>query len=203
MSSKYMKADVAGVGKLISERGNFRVPDHQREYAWPNGAVEQFLDDIDSAVKNNEPDYFVGLIVLVEPESDGAWEILDGQQRLATTTMIYSAIRSWLKENGFEKDAQKVQENYIGISELGEKTDRPRIALNVRDREIFEIAVANQVSDDYLETQRKKSGRNSSTRKLIEATIACRNYILNLAKEAGDDRNEQAKKLFSLANYLT
>lgn len=197
-----MKADVAGVGKLISERGNFRVPDHQREYAWPTGAVEQFLDDIDSAVKNNEPDYFVGLIVLVEPESDGAWEILDGQQRLATTTMIYSAIRSWLKENGFEKDAQKVQENYIGISELGEEKDRPRIALNVRDREIFEIAVANQVSDDYLETQRKKSGRNSSTRKLIEATIACRNYISNLAKEAGDDRDEQAKKLFSLANYL-
>lgn len=155
MSSKYMKADVSGVGKLISERGNFRVPDHQREYAWPAGAVEQFLEDIDTAVKNNEPDYFVGLIVLVEPESDGAWEILDGQQRLATTTMIYSAIRSWLKENGFEKDAQKVQENYIGISELGEEKDRPRIALNVRDREIFETAVANQVSDDHLESQKK------------------------------------------------
>jgi uncharacterized protein with ParB-like and HNH nuclease domain len=78
MSSKYMKADVAGIGKLISERGNFRVPDHQREYAWPTGAVEQFLEDIDTALKNNEPDYFVGLIVLVEPVNGDAWEILDG-----------------------------------------------------------------------------------------------------------------------------
>jgi len=200
--SKYMKADVAGVGKLISERSNFRVPDHQREYAWPTGAVEQFLEDIDTALKNNEPDYFVGLIVLVEPTNDGSWEILDGQQRLATATMIYSAIRSWLKENGFEKDAQKVQENYIGISELGEEKDRPRIALNVRDREIFEIVVANQVSDDFLESQRRKSGRHSSKRKLIEAVITCRKYISNLAKEAGDDRGNQAQKLFTLANYL-
>lgn len=202
MSSKYMKADVTGVGRLISERANFRVPDHQRQYAWPTGAVEQFLEDIDTALENNEPDYFVGLIVLVEPENDGAWEILDGQQRLATSTMVYSAIRSWLKENGFEKDAQKVQENFIGVSELGEEKDRPRITLNVQDREIFELAVANQVSDDYLETQRKKSGRNSSKRKLIEAAITCRNYVSSKAKEGGEDRLDQAQKLFILANFL-
>lgn len=202
MSSKYMKADVVGVGKLISERGNFKVPDHQRDYAWPTGAVEQFLDDIDSALKNNEPDYFVGLIVLVEPATDSSWQILDGQQRLATSTMIYSAIRSWLFQNGFEKDAQKVQERYIGISELGEEKDRPRIALNVKDRDIFENAVANQVSDDYLEAQRKKSGRNSSTRKLIEALIACRKYISALAKKGGSSVDSQAKQLFKLSDYL-
>ena len=120
MSSKYMKADVTGVGRLISERANFAVPDHQRDYTWPTGAVEQFIEDIDTALKNNEPDYFLGLIVLVEPTNGGAWQILDGQQRLATTTMVYSSIRSWLIENGFEKDAQKVQERYIGVSELGE-----------------------------------------------------------------------------------
>lgn len=71
MSSKYMKADVTGVGRLISERANFAVPDHQRDYAWPTGAVEQFIEDIDTALKNNEPDYFLGLIVLVEPTNGG------------------------------------------------------------------------------------------------------------------------------------
>jgi len=202
MPSKYIKADVMGVGKLIAERGNFRVPDHQRDYAWPTGAVEQFLEDVDSALKNNEPDYFIGLIVLVEPTTDNSWQILDGQQRLATSTMIYSAIRSWLLQNGFDKDAQKVQERYIGISELGEEKDRPRIALNVKDRNIFENAVANQVSDDYLEAQKKKSGRNSSTRKLIEAIITCRKYISDLAKEGGTTIEAQAKQLFKLSDYL-
>ena len=202
MSSKYMKADVTGVGRLISERANFAVPDHQRDYAWPTGAVEQFIEDIDTALKNNEPDYFLGLIVLVEPTNGGAWQILDGQQRLATATMVYSSIRSWLIENGFEKDAQKVQERYIGVSELGEEKDRPRISLNVKDRDIFESTVANQVSVDYLESQRKGAGRNSSKRKLIEAAITCRQYITGFAKEAGDESGDQAKQLFKLADYL-
>lgn len=202
MSSKYMKADVVGVGKLISERRNFRVPDHQRDYAWPPGAVEQFLEDIDTALKSNEPDYFIGLIVLVEPAADNSWQILDGQQRLATATMIYSAIRNWLIQNGFDKDAQKIQERYIGISELGEEKDRPRIALNVKDRNVFENAVANQVSDSYLEAQKKKSGRNSSTKKLIEATIACRKYIAELAKDSGVTIAAQSKQLFKLSDYL-
>jgi len=197
-----MKADVIGVGKLISERGDFRVPDHQRDYAWPTGAVEQFLEDIDLAIKNNEPDYFIGLIVLVEPTNGNSWQILDGQQRLATATMVYSAIRSWLIENGFEKDAQKVQERYIGISELGEENDRPRIALNVKDREVFESSVANQVSDDYLESKRKKSGRNSSKRKLLEALITCRKYVAQLAKESGEESAIQSKALFKLADYI-
>jgi len=116
--------------------------------------------------------------------------------------MIYSAIRSWLIANGFEKDAQKVQERYIGISDLGEEKDRPRIALNAKNRDIFEDAVANQVSDDYLEEQRKKAGRNSSQRKLIEAVIACRKYVSKLAKEAGAFTGEQAKQLFRLSDYL-
>ncbi|TKB25338.1 DUF262 domain-containing protein [Desulfopila sp. IMCC35006] len=202
MPSKYMKADVIGVGKLISERGYFRVPDHQRDYAWPTGAVDQFLEDIEMALKENETDYFIGLIVLVEPTLDLSWQILDGQQRLATATMVYSAIRSWLIENGFDKDGQKVQERYIGISELGEAKDRPRIALNVKDRNIFESVVANQVSDNYLEEQKKKSGRNSSKRKVLEALMTCRSFISKLALDAGGDVTNQAKKLFSLADYI-
>jgi len=202
MTSKYMKADVTGVGRLIYERENFAVPDHQRDYSWPTGAVEQFIEDIDMALKNNEPDYFIGLIVLVEPSSGEPWQILDGQQRLATSTMIFSSIRSWLMENGFEKEAQKIQERYIGTSELGEEKDRPRIFLNVKDKDIFESTVANQVSDDSLETQRKKEGRYSSRRKLVEAVITCRQYITRLAKEAGDGSADQARLLFKLADYL-
>ena len=202
MTSKYMKADVTGIGKLISERAYFKVPDHQREYSWPSGAVEQFLEDIDTAITNSDPDYFIGLIVLVEPSNDNIWQILDGQQRLATTTMIYSAIRNWLTENGFSKDAQKVQERYIGISELGDEKDRSRITLNVNDRDIFRNTVVEQKSDSYLAEQENKSGRNSSARKLVAAVISCRKHISNLAKRASGNVKKQSKELFKLADFL-
>lgn len=198
-----MKADVNGVGRLISERRNFKVPDHQRDYAWPIDAVEQFLEDIETALTNNESDYFIGLIVLVEPtEGDDSWKILDGQQRLATATMVYSAIRSWLKENGFDRDALKIQERYIGISELGEEHDRPRITLNVKDRETFESLVVNQVSEAYLEEAREKLPKNSSMKKLVEASITCRKFVAKTAKAASEQKHIQASQLFKLADYL-
>ena len=99
--------------------------------------MEQFLEDIDTALKNNEPDYFIGLIVLVEPEENASWQILDGQQRLASSTMIYSAIRNWLIANGFEKDGQKGSRAIHRHFGVGEEKDRSRIALNVKGTETY------------------------------------------------------------------
>src|SRR4051812_18239930 len=98
-----MEAHTQGIGELIEHRRLFRVPDHQRDYAWSaEDDVEQFLDDITRALLEGAPDYFLGLIVLVNPREDRVCEILDGQQRLATATMMYAAIRDWLVSSGFE-----------------------------------------------------------------------------------------------------
>src|SRR5258706_15035857 len=104
----HMNAGTQGIGELIEQRRLMRVPDHQRDYAWlHDDEVEQFLEDIRRAIADDSPEYFLGLIVLVRPREDGWWEILDGQQRLATTTIVYAAIREWLHAAGFEDDARK------------------------------------------------------------------------------------------------
>ena len=97
MTTSFVDAHTQGVGEFIQHRRFFHVPDHQRDFAWTDEEVEQFLNDIIGAIQESEQDYFLGLVVVVKPvDHDGAWEILDGQQRLATTTMVYAAIREWL-----------------------------------------------------------------------------------------------------------
>src|SRR5262245_7297307 len=115
-----------------------RCPPHQRDFAWPLGAVEQYLEDIVGAMTESDADYFLGLIVLVERANYASkmYEILDGQQRLATTTMIYAAIRQWLRDNGLDNEAAKIQNDFIGISEIGEEEDEPRIVLNINNRDL-------------------------------------------------------------------
>ena len=72
------------------------MPDHQRDFAWTDEEVEQFLNDVIGAIQDSEEDYFLGLVVVVKPgQVEKPWEVLDGQQRLATTTMVYAAIREW------------------------------------------------------------------------------------------------------------
>jgi len=80
-----------GIGELL-KRGVYEVPINQREYAWRIEEVENFFDDIQNAMNKNLPTYFLGTILLTAGKHDIP-EIADGQQRLATTTMLLAAIR--------------------------------------------------------------------------------------------------------------
>ncbi|WP_454887748.1 DUF262 domain-containing protein [Sphingomonas oryzagri] len=82
----------------------YRVPDYQREYVWgekgPNGEggdqVDQFLHDIqnefETATDKDAPEYFIGTIVVWEPE-DGLYDLIDGQQRTTTSFLTMCALR--------------------------------------------------------------------------------------------------------------
>jgi hypothetical protein len=164
----------------------------------------EYLDDVVDAIRGDATEYFLGLIVLVDMDDSMSkrYEILDGQQQLATTTMIYAAIRHWLTVNGFNDDATRIQSDFIGISEIGENEHEPRIVMNIDNREIFQEIVVNQCSDELIERRKKDSGRHSSMRKLVEATAKCREYISTLAAQQEGDRTNQAKILFELARYI-
>lgn len=200
---QYMDASTHGIGELIEQRRLMRVPDHQRDFAWQaDDEVTQFLDDVVRAHGEAAAEYFLGLVVLVSPRDEHGWEILDGQQRLATTTMVYAGIREWLHGAGFAADAQKVQNAFIGVSALGEDIDRPRVTLNITDRQAFHDLVVNRANDATLAVRRDAAGRYSSTRRLIEAALECRQRVAALATAAGDEPRQQAQALFDLATYL-
>ena len=42
MAKQQMVSETRGIGQLLNERRYFEVPSHQRDFAWPLGAVEQY-----------------------------------------------------------------------------------------------------------------------------------------------------------------
>ena len=203
MSTSFVDAHTQGIGEFIQHRRFFCVPDHQRDFAWTDEEVEQFLNDIIGAIQDSELDYFLGLLVVVQPAVEGgAWEILDGQQRLATTTMVYAAIREWLYSAGFELDAIKLQDEFIGSRELGETGLAPRLTLNINNRTVFREIVVGRTNDAFLASKLEAAPRYSSDRRLIEAARTCRARISDLASQSSDEPQEQAKVLVNLAIYL-
>ncbi len=198
----YMDAHTQGVGELIEHQREFAVPDHQRDFAWGEGEVEQLILDVTRALRESTPDYFLGLIVLVKQESKRQLLILDGQQRLATITMIYAGIREWLHAAGRQKDAQQIQFDYIGLVKLGTNVDRPRLTLNINDREIFQSLVVDRENDATLKKRRDVARRYSSQRRVAKAALICRQRVEKFAAESGSDTTEQASALYELAEYI-
>lgn len=72
--------------KLVGDiAGAFRVARYQRGYRWGTVEVERLLNDIWES--NGEP-YSLQPVV-VKRDGDGAWELVDGQQRLTTLYLIF------------------------------------------------------------------------------------------------------------------
>lgn len=74
--------------KEIFESGKYVVPLYQRNYAWRKNEIEVLLQDIYEAFKKNpNGNYFIGSLVVLKRQN-GDFEVIDGQQRLTTLSLI-------------------------------------------------------------------------------------------------------------------
>ena len=77
-------SDIIGNGKL------YEVPAYQRDYSWKEDHWEDLWNDILSIVENDSIHY-MGSIVL-QNGGDKQFTVIDGQQRLATLSLIVLAV---------------------------------------------------------------------------------------------------------------
>ncbi len=82
----------------IDSKVVYFVPLYQREYSWRKSHWESFFDDL----MENNSGYFLGSIICVNKSEDtlaDQWlELVDGQQRFTTLTLLYAAIYNALSE---------------------------------------------------------------------------------------------------------
>jgi len=114
-SSTSISATEDTVNSLFSRNYRFIVPEYQRQYSWTEKQWEEFWNDLNS-LKNNET-HFLGSIVVVEENTAidelDRFEIVDGQQRLTTISILLSVIRQHYDLSGRESAANSVDEDYL------------------------------------------------------------------------------------------
>jgi len=91
---------------LLSHESNlmYRIPPYQREYSWQKSQWEELFQDLVEA----DGSHFLGTIITLNKTTDaveaGVLELIDGQQRMTTLTLLLTSIYSVLKENYEELD---------------------------------------------------------------------------------------------------
>jgi len=98
---------------LFSQR-RFRVPRYQRPYAWDTDQASQFWEDL---LASPEP-YFLGTFIFNNEsvKEDGYADIIDGQQRLITATILIAVLRDHAKQIDVER-ARLYQRQDIAIED--------------------------------------------------------------------------------------
>lgn len=137
--------------KVFSSDYDFHIPDYQRPYAWEEEQAVQLLTDLVEALdRGTEEPYFLGSIVLVKNSGTSRAEVIDGQQRLTTLTILLSVLRDVAEDAEIRDDLDKL------VSEPGDKIQglakQPRLALRERDKHFFERYVQNKEAVPHLLT---------------------------------------------------
>lgn len=119
----------------------FVIPKYQREYSWGKDEWQDLIDDI----LEDEGGHFIGSLIGINRDSDSLnpdLEIVDGQQRLSTISLMFSAIYSILK------DSPEIQDNEDLKTDLNNLKYRI-IQKNRRGEIKIEMSSQNYNSDDY------------------------------------------------------
>lgn len=75
----------------VIEKGVFEIPSYQRGYAWQKEQLEDFWNDLEHVSKLGDKFHYMHSLTLRGLENefeDSAFEIIDGQQRLATSLIL-------------------------------------------------------------------------------------------------------------------
>ena len=122
-----------GLGSVLKQN-QLRVPANQRDYAWTNKEARTLFQDLARAIID-EPSYFLGTIVTI-PRDGGILEVVDGQQRLATTAILLSAIRDYLRSRE-PVIAQAIDEEFLTGIDRAARERIPKLRLNLDDNDYF------------------------------------------------------------------
>ncbi len=124
----------------------FRIPDYQRGYAWEEQQWLDLLEDLE--LLPDESDHFTGTLAVSRAPVPAAvtddegitykvYEVIDGQQRLATIVMLLDAIRDEM--DGIESLkilAEGTKKRYLAVSDsVGQLL--PKLCLGRDDQEFF------------------------------------------------------------------
>jgi len=173
-----LNINLEGIGSILKSR-RFVVPAYQRSYAWESDHVEALLDDIKDAINNNEKEYFLGSIVVTKSDG-GRYEVVDGQQRLTTVSLIVSAIKEIFRDQEDEEVVQSIQKDFLSNTDRRTKEKEPKLVLNEIDNEIFQ-----EIIDSYSNLEGKVF-KKLSHKKLIDASRFCFSFLTNMAATERD-----------------
>lgn len=141
------------IQKIFSDDFAFTIPPYQRPYSWTTEQAGELLSDLleslgtAGATPQQAEPYFLGSIVLIKQDGRPAAEVIDGQQRLTTLTILFAALRDTLTEFGFS-EAHGL-DKYIfqkGDAFTG-APDHPRLQIRHRDNMFFRSVIQDRGFD--------------------------------------------------------
>ena len=187
-----MNIFLEGIGHALADN-MLSVPIYQRSYAWEDRHVKDLYQDIANAINEGEKEYFLGSIVITENTSDRP-EVVDGQQRLATTTILIAAIRDWFYENEDTDRVEDIEREFLITRDLRTQEKVSKLRLNEIDQDFFSKTILSKPDSP----ERSVASSKESHKKITKASEIAADHLRNIVELS----NKPADRLIDWIDYL-
>lgn len=148
--STLLNTDTEDLKELLSNGKSYTVPPYQRDYSWKQEHWEDLWEDL-ATVEAAREDHYMGTIVLESGERK-QFRIIDGQQRMATLSILILACVDYLYDiaaAGVETDANSeraalLESSYLGAKDPTSLRITPKLKLNANDDDFFQLNLAQR-----------------------------------------------------------
>ncbi len=179
-----MEIKLEGIGHALSD-SMLAVPTYQRSYAWEEQHVNDLFEDTFVAIHKGEPEYFLGSIVVTSHTAERP-EVVDGQQRLATTSILIAAIRDWFLDQDDEEAALEIQRDYLATMDLRTRESDARLRLNEGDHDFYEKRIISLPTDPEREIKPSKQ----SHRRIDKAAQLAKEYVQRIISSSSSPEED-------------
>lgn len=164
MSGVGFTARHVSVHDLISSCQQLRIPAYQRGYSWTTAEAEALLSDIDTSLAEGRG-HFLGAVVLARmvgpaASANGAFEVIDGQQRLTTLTILLCVLRDLERDPTLSRALHALVEAPEDV--LFEREAGFRLTLNRFDAAFFRDEVQRSGATRFLKNDVPTGGDSRS-----------------------------------------
>lgn len=148
--STLLNTDTEDLKELLSNGKSYRVPPYQRDYSWKQEHWEDLWEDL-ATVEANHEDHYMGAIVLESGERK-QFRVIDGQQRMATLSILILACVDYLyglASEGVDTTANHeraalLESSYLGAKDPATLRITPKLKLNANDDDFFQLNLAQR-----------------------------------------------------------
>lgn len=132
--------------KLLGNGLTYRIPRFQRDYSWGEEEWDDLWQDLLGTLdEDGEPAHYMGYLVL-QSKDDKVFDVIDGQQRLTTLSLIVLGGLRLLKRYVAEgKDAERnrqrieqIRASYIGYLDPVTLVPRSKLSLNRNNDDYYQ-----------------------------------------------------------------
>lgn len=181
-----LEAEIKNIKKiLVDDEKFYQIPDYQRPYSWDKDNLSDLIDDLTNAFSENPTEsYFCGSLVLVDNTIDNRFDIIDGQQRTTTFTIIACVFRD-IYFDELSPKAKKYIKNSIQ-DEFEEDKRKLRFLTDVKYQNNFEQTVLKKI--EYIKI--KSIQDDIKHNKYLQNAYYLKDFIAENIEEKKIDINE-------------